>query len=196
MLTLTALLRSSVTPWLLCGLLLGASTRAAAQAVIQPPNVPSRSYPLVTPPSGGTDPGSSGVVMIIPNPSGPDTLSATFRMLTPKTCYALFMTSSVVSGSTPGSLVGQFCTDKQGKGQFFAITEVMGAFVFYNMALDADGDGRVEGQGAGVLANGGFQIPTPIIRVYRANAGTVPTVFSGFAGQPGGLHTLSSPPIQ
>jgi hypothetical protein len=136
------------------------------------------------------------VVVVSNNPQGPDFMAANFRMLAPSTCYALFMTSSMVSGSTPGSLVGQFCTDKKGKGSFFAVTEVMNAFVFHNIVLDPDGDGQVVGQGAGVLANGGFQIPTPIIRVYRARAGAVASVFSSAPGTPGGLHTLSSPPIQ
>jgi hypothetical protein len=155
-----------------------------------------RSYPLMTPPSGGTDPGSSGIAFVQNNPRGPDVLTASFRNMAPNTCYALFLTSSMIGGSTPGSLVGQFCADEKGQALFFAVTEIVNAFVFTNLVLDGDGDGRTDGQGAGVIANGGFQVATPILRVYRAQTTTVPTVFSSRAGMTGGLFTMSSPPIR
>jgi hypothetical protein len=153
-------------------------------------------FPLTPPPGGGTDPGSSGVVVMRSNPAGPDTLRVFVRDVAPRTCFAMFLTNDPTTGSTPGALLGSFCTNQRGRGRIAVVTEIADGFVFFNRQLDADGDGIVVGQGAGVLASGGFMIPTNVIRIYRAQPDQgVPTVFSRAAGAPGGLHTLSSPAL-
>jgi hypothetical protein len=153
-------------------------------------------FKLMPPASGGTDPGSSGSILVRNNPMGPDRAVATFTGLAKKSCYTVFLTNTPVSGSTPGSLLGQFCTNGAGRGRFVVRTEIVDSFLFTNFKLDPDMDGSVSGQGAGVIANGGIVIATPVIRVYRANPGSgPPTVFGASPGVPGGLHTLSSPTI-
>jgi hypothetical protein len=172
----------------LCAALLLAPLQALAQ--------PLQRFLLAPPPGGGTDPGSSGVVIARENPRGPDILTAVVRDVAPGTCFAMFLTNDPTTGSTPGSLLGRFCTNERGRGRISVVTEIFDGFVFLNRGLDVDGDGVVVGQGAGVLASGGFMVSTNVIRIYRAqpDAGVL-TVFSGAFGTPGGLHTLSSPPI-
>jgi hypothetical protein len=161
---------------------------AASVALAQTPTGPADTRFLtraITPAAGGD---AIGMVQIVDDPAGSDDafLSVT---LDPSTRYTAFLAQSATGGALPVHLIGEFTTDKDGRGFLAARLEIVDAFDAANPAQEVGGLADVLGSGA--LANGGVQIPLDFVRIYRANGST--TVFSGGPqGAPGGPFVAGS----
>jgi hypothetical protein len=158
--------------WVLTG------STAMAQAISGPADSPYLTRAIT--PAGGGD--SIGTVSVIDNPAGPDD---TFMSVTldPNTRYAFFLAQSPAGGALPVHLLGEFTTDRDGRGFLAAQLEVVDAFDAANPSQEVNG--VAEAGAPGAIANGGIQIPMDFLRIYRAN-GSLSVFSGGPAGATGG----------
>jgi hypothetical protein len=135
----------------------------------------------------------TGTATITSNPDAPDTLQLQLANLEPNVEHSVYLAASPFIGALPVQYLGFFRTAVDGTGSFYAVTEVMDAYLGANPAMTDKVTG-IAPPAAGVLANGAFPIPLDWIRIYRAQPapGSVGTVFSKNGAEPGGIHLIST----
>jgi|GEM_PF-2380070 len=132
----------------------------------------------------------SGKAIILNEPSGTDLLELKMRGLKPKSQYSVFLTESATPGALPAQFLGVFSSNKNGKGRFRALTEIVNAFASANESLE-ELNGIADVPGAGGIVRGANTIPLNWIRIYL-----VPpiggNVFGSSETKPGGSLVLTS----
>ncbi len=98
-------------------------------------------------------PDASGTVQVIGNPRGPDFMIVQARKLPPESRITVLLTQDQRPGGLPAQFIGEFTTDKSGRGRLVAITEVVNAFASGNPSADQTdenpNDGVVKGDVSG-----------------------------------------------
>lgn len=142
------------------------------------------------PPNGGP---AMGTVAIKSNPIGPDALRIMVTGLQINTTHVVMLANSPATGALPVYFAGEFTTDNLGQGFYSADLEVMNAYSGENPGQTNPATGTAPAL-AGVLANGGLNVPLDFIRIYRGLAapGGLQTVFTLDGVSPGGAHVLST----
>lgn len=137
--------------------------------------------------------GASGKVIIENELYGVDSFKLKAYGLNPNTRYSVFLTESPVPGALPAQFLGEFTSNKKGKGKFKAKTEIINAFASANQS-EADDSGIANTPPpppAGAIANGANTIALDWIRVY-----VIPpaggNVFGGSENELGGPLVLTS----
>ncbi len=117
--------------------------------------------------------GGSGTVEIRVNPTGPDKLKLKVKGMPANTVMTVFLTFHRTPGGLPAQFLGEFKTDKKGKGKLKLVTEIVNAFASANPSLDG-GDGEEPG-GTDVdkIDKGALRFPLNWFRGYRAGGGNV-----------------------
>ncbi len=132
----------------------------------------------------------SGKAFIFNEPSGTDLFVLKMRGLKPKSRYSVFLTESATPGALPAQFLGDFVSNKKGKGRFRALTEIVNAFASANESLE-DLDGIANVPGAGGIVGGANTIPLNWIRVYLVPP-TGGNVFGSSETKLGGPLVLTS----
>lgn len=148
--------------------------------------IPGKIYSI---PLTGNESRARGRVIVINDPTGPDELVVKTRRQKKLTRYTVFLTHSPEIGKLPAQFIGEYETDKYGRGLFKASTEVVNAFASANQSL-ADESGVADVIAAGALGLGANTIPLNHIRIYEA-AGSL-SVFGASDEEVGGGLGLSS----
>lgn len=132
-------------------------------------------------------------VTVVEDRKGPDQLRFNARGLKPRTRYTVFMAQSSTVGALPVQFLGEFTTDKRGRGQLNLTTEIIDAFATANQTLE-NNLGIADVRGAGALSNGANTIPLNYIRVYLgvASPGGLQSVFGTSDNKPGGGLVMST----
>ena len=140
----------------------------------------------------GTFPNARGLVAIKSDAIAADELRIMVTGLQANTTHVVMLAAARETGALPVQFAGEFTTDATGSGFFSALLEVVNAYSPANPGMTA-ANGRAP-RLAGVLANGGFNVPLDFIRIYRAAPalGGAGTVFTLDGTSPGGLHVLST----
>ena len=100
----------------------------------------------------GEGPGiqSFGRVIILDNPTGPDSLALRINNLPPNERISVFLTRHQAPGRLPAQFIGEFTTDDFGKGKLRLRAEIVDAFASANQTLE-DNNGEADVAGAGDL---------------------------------------------
>ena len=136
---------------------------------------------------------AAAAVTVIEDKRGPDQLRFKAKGLKAQTRYTVFMAQSSTVGALPVQFLGEFTTDKKGRGQLNLTTEIIDAFATANQTLE-NNLGLAATPGAGALANGANTIPLNYIRVYLgvSSPGGLQSVFGTSAKKPGGGLVMST----
>ncbi len=144
--------------------------------------------------SSDDNPKAAGKVKIENEPSGVDSFKLKVKGLKQNARYSVFLTNSATAGALPAQFLGEFKTNRKGKGRFRVRTEIVNAFASANEMLEDD-NGIADIMGAGMFMKGATHpmIPLNWIRIYLIppdNMGG--NVFGGSENEPGGPLALTS----
>lgn len=106
----------------------------------------------------GPGAGSTGTVMVVNRPFGPDSMRLKMEGLPPNERMTVFLTEDQVAGGLPAQFIGEFTTNAQGKGKLHLRAEIVNAFASANQQQeDANGVARNVGipPPPGLLPTGG-----------------------------------------
>ena len=98
----------------------------------------------------GPGTGSFGEVLILDNPTGPDKLRLKISNLPPNERFTVFLTRHQLPARLPAQFIGEFTTNKKGKGKLKLRAEIVNAFASANQTLE-DYSGELDVVGAGNL---------------------------------------------
>lgn len=113
----------------------------------------------------GPGEGAYGEVEILSRENGPDSAVLTIRDLPPRSRISVFLTRFQEPGRLPAQFVGEFRTNKHGKGRLRLRTEIINAFASANQALeDENGEADVM---AGLLVEAGGTANTIPLNWFR-----------------------------
>ncbi len=140
----------------------------------------------------GVSPDATGTVQVIDVPRGPDFMILNARKLPPKSKITVFLTQDQQPGGLPAQFIGEFTTDRNGRGKLVALTEVVNGFAAGNPLADTDQDGVVTGPGVSSPPEAGgtavihalnwfrgYVVPEPGVNVFGPDENTLggPPVF-------------------
>ena len=84
----------------------------------------------------GPGAGATGTVTITDKPSGPDKLKLKIEGLPPKARISVFLTRHQGPGALPAQFIGEFTTNKDGKGKLELNAEIVNAFASANQTRE------------------------------------------------------------
>lgn len=94
-------------------------------------------------------PDATGTVRVIDIPRGPDLMTLSARKLPPRSRITVLLTEDQAPGGLPAQFIGEFTTDRNGRGTLVVLTEVVNAFASGNPLADqtdaTPNDGVVKG---------------------------------------------------
>lgn len=76
----------------------------------------------------GVSPDATGTVQVIERRRGPDLMTLSARKLPPRSRITVLLTEDQAPGGLPAQFIGEFTTDRKGRGDLTVLTEVVNAF--------------------------------------------------------------------